>query len=235
MKRILFFCCLIINFNFLFAQNIFTEFLQIYNSYSDKNNAYYFTQGLKEYNKEGIHLKTNSAYSICFDNNEITCISQINDNLYFLSNASGYWIKNKKLKTPMKISGSYKVMDVQMQDLLRLDFVKDYKIEIQNDKFVLLKKVNKKNSYSYIKLYKDSSNFKIDILDNNQKKFKSIVYVPGVIKDLTLFTCVSIYDEFLNIGAHSDFVTLDVKPVSVSKNLFNKNYMDELITILDKQ
>lgn len=231
----------------LFSEDsdLYNEFLRIYNSYSDPSSAYFFVQELRQYNSSCELEKETSAKSINLSNSQITSVSQKNGDLYFLSTNSGYWTKNKKLKQAIKISGSYKVMDIQMQDLLRLDFQNDFEItEDFQPQSVLLKRVNKKNSYSYLRLKKSGEEqeeeknvFAVEVLDSNMKKIKSIFYESSQIKGITLFSKIAIYDEFVSAGSHYDYMTLDLKKldVKISKSLFSPNFMDELIEILEAQ
>lgn len=227
--------------------DLYNEFLRIYNLYSDPSSAYFFVQELRQYNSSGGLEKEISAKSINLSNSQITSVSQKNGDLYFLSTNSGYWTKSKKLKQAIKISGSYKVMDIQMQDLLRLDFQNDFEItEDFQPQSVLLKRVNKKNSYSYLRLNENLSGeeqdkernvFAVEVLDSNMKKIKSIFYESSQIKGITLFSKIAIYDEFVSAGSHYDYITLDLKKldVKISKSLFSLNFMDELVEILESQ
>lgn len=139
----------------------------------------------------------------------------------------------------MKISGSYKVMDIQMQDLLRLDFENDFEIDkTDNDiQSVLLKRINKKNSYSFLRLKKNENIFVIEVLDNDKQKIKSIFYESSVLNGIELFSKITIYDDFLLEKSYYEYITTNFKVINqkISKNLFNPNFMDELIKILDNQ
>ncbi len=239
-KNNIFFCIFFLMFSFFcFSEDLYNDFLKIYNSYSDEKNIFFFTQELQEYNSKKELEKQNYAKSINFGNSQITQITQTNGNLYFLSTNNGYWIKNKKLKQPMKISGSYKVMDIQMQDLLRLDFENDFEIDkTDNDiQSVLLKRINKKNSYSFLRLKKNENIFVIEVLDNDKQKIKSIFYESSVLNGIELFSKITIYDDFLLEKSYYEYITTNFKVINqkISKNLFNPNFMDELIKILDNQ
>lgn len=239
-KNNIFFYIFFLMFSFFcFSEDLYNDFLKIYNSYSDEKNIYFFTQELQEYNSKKELEKQNYAKSINFGNSQITQITQTNGNLYFLSTNNGYWIKNKKLKQPMKISGSYKVMDIQMQDLLRLDFENDFEIDkTDNDiQSVLLKRINKKNSYSFLRLKKNENIFVIEVLDNDKQKIKSIFYESSVLNGIELFSKITIYDDFLLEKSYYEYITTSFKVINqkISKNLFNPNFMDELIKILDNQ
>lgn len=239
-KNNILFCVFFLIFQFFcFSEDLYNDFLKIYNSYSNENNVYFLIQELQQYNSKNELEKQNYAKSINFGNSQITQISQKNGNLYFLSTNNGYWIKNKKLKQPMKISGSYKVMDIQMQDLLRLDFENDFEIDKTNDdiQFVLLKKTNKKNSYSFLKLKKQENIFVLEVLDNNKQKIKSIHYESSILNGIELFSKITIYDDFLLEKTYYEYITTNLKTINqkLSKNLFNPNFMEELIEILDNQ
>lgn len=220
-----------------FSEDFYSDFLKTHNAYAEKSAATFFIQSLREFNASGELLNETPAKSLCLGSSQITRISQKNGDFYFLSTKAGYWIKNKKLLQPMKISGSYKVMDIQMQDLLRLDFENDFeRIEGSSaEGYVLLKKVNKKNSYSYLKLEKPGADYRIEVLDNNRNKIKTMVYEKGTLNGVELFTRISICDDFLTAGTRYEYITKDSKTAKVSKALFSPNYMDELMERLDAQ
>lgn len=216
------------------AQDIYQDFITEYGTYENKNAAYLYTQELNKYDSSGKLLETTPAQSLVADNFEITRIKQNNGILYFLSTPSGYWIKNHKLKQPMKISGNYKVMDVQMQDLLRIDFEQDFSVSEKTSSYVLLKKKNKKNTYSFIKIQRIEEDYTAEIYDNRMQKIKTIVYKSEILDGKKAFTAIQIYDEFIESGVRFDYITTARSEVKISKSLFNPVYMDELIKKLDE-
>lgn len=233
MKKLIFTFLFLISFSLLSAEDFFSEFLSIYNSYESQTSAYFYTQKLLEYNAYGELVSETPAKSIVFDKNEISRIEQKKEPLYFLSTPAGYWIKNNKLKQPMKISGNYKVMDIQMQDLLRLDFENAFIVEEKTDSTVLLKRSNKKSTYSFIKLMQNENDFVAEIFDNKMQKIKTIKYLCSVLNGIKTFTTIQIYDEFITSGIHYDYITITQQETKVSKMLFNPIYINELIKILD--
>lgn len=233
MKKTFFTFIFLISFSLLAAEDFFTDFLSIYNSYESQTLAYFYTQKLLEYNADGQLVSETPAKSIVFDKYEISRIEQKKEPLYFLSTPAGYWIKNNKLKQPMKISGNYKVMDIQMQDLLRLDFENDFVIEEKTDSTVLLKRANKKSTYAFIKLMQNNNDFTAEIFDSKMQKIKTIRYMCSDLNGIKAFTTIQIYDEFIASGIHYDYITITQEETKVSKMLFNPIYINELIKILD--
>ena len=233
MKKALFTFIFFISFSLLSAEDFFTDFLSIYNSYESLSSAYLYTQKLLEYNADGQLVSETPAKSIVFDKYEVSRIEQKKEPLYFLSTPAGYWIKNNKLKQPMKISGNYKVMDIQMQDILRLDFENDFVIEQKTDETVFLKRANKKSTYSFIKIMQNQNDYIAEIYDNKMQKIKTIKYICSNLNEVKSFTTIQIYDEFIASGSHYDYITLAQQKTSVSKILFNPIYINELIKLLD--
>lgn len=232
-KKIYTFTVLFLIMNLSYANDLYTEFLSIYNSYESRNTTYYYGQKLLEYSADENLLSETNAKSLVIDSNEISKIEQKNGPLYFLSTPAGYWIKNNKLKQPMKIAGNYKVMDIQMQDLLKLDFENDFQLEEATETEVLLKRTNKKSTYSFITLSKNGKDYVAEIFDSKMQKIKTIRYCASILNDKPVFTTIQIYNEFIEAGMHYDYVTLLQKEAKASKTLFNPLYMDELIKILD--
>lgn len=232
MKKLIILSFLFINAT-LFSQDFYSDFLSIYNSYANLNSTYYYTQILCQYDADENLITKTPAKSIVVNNYEVTKIEEKNSALYFLSTPAGYWIMNKKLKHPLKISGTYKVMDIQMQDLLKLDLENDFAIKEKAENEVLLKRTNKKTTYAFIKIKKDKENFEAEIYDSKMQKIKTIVYENSILNGKKAFTKIQIYDDFLEKGIHYDYETLNQKEVKISKTLFNPSYMTELIRLID--
>jgi hypothetical protein len=233
MKKYLFFILLTLAaFTKASAESLYDEFLEIYDAYVSVDKACYALQKLEEYDSDDKLVLKTDADSIMCGNNEITRINRKGQDLYFLSTQSGYWIKNDKLQQPLKISGSYKVMEIQMQDLLRIDFRNDFCIDggdDGSDNTIFLKRANRKSTYSYIRLYKKNGQYRAEMLDAKKQKLKTLIYETGEINGITCFSSVSITDDVFSTGAYYKYITVSMKSVKVSKVLFNPVFMDELI------
>ena len=83
MKKFFFTFILFISFSLLSAEDFFTDFLSIYNSYESLSSAYLYTQKLLEYNADGQLVSETPAKSIVFDKYEVSRIEQKKEPLYF--------------------------------------------------------------------------------------------------------------------------------------------------------
>ncbi|MCK9170710.1 MAG: hypothetical protein M0P01_09875 [Treponema sp.] len=239
MRKYLFFILLTLAaFTEASAESLYDEFLGIYDAYASDDKTFYALQKLNEYDSNGKLVSETDADCLIYGNNEMTRINKKGQDLYFLSTASGYWIKNDKLQQPLKISGSYKVMEIQMQDLLRIDFRNDFCIDngdAESGNTILLKRTNRKNTYSYIRLNKKSGQYRAEMLDAKKQKLKTLIYETGEINGITCFSSVSITDDVFSTGAYYKYITVSMKSIKVSKVLFNPVFMDELIRFFEKK
>ena len=232
MRKLIFFVLLTLAiFTKTSAESVYDEFLKIYDAYASEDKTSYAQQKLEEYDSDGKLVSKTDADCIMCGNDEITRINKKGQDLYFLSTPSGYWIKNDKLQQPLKISGSYKVMEIQMQDLLRIDFRSDFCIDEGDDgsgNTIFLKRKNRKITYSYIRLSKKNRRYRAEMLDTKKQKL-------GEINGITCFSSVSIADDVFSTGAYYKYITVSMKSIKVSKVLFNPVFMDELIRFFEKK
>lgn len=230
-KNFIIFFNILLLYNLFAEENIYKKFISINNSLTQ--NSYLIEQRLETINKDENTQTVKKAKSIFCNNKEFTFLPD-EKKLSILSTPSGYWMKNSKTKTPIKISGNFSVDEIQMQDLLKIDYENDYKIEEQNKEFFLLKRVNKKNLYAWLKLSYDEKNNKylIFALDNKMNLIKKIIYESENIDDVICFSKIKIYNIALNTNIENIFITESIKPIKVSKSLFSSEYMDELLKCL---
>lgn len=229
MKKIFF---VIIHFLILFKvfgqSSIYQDFIDINNSFT--KDSLLVNQRLEIINTHDGSKKIKIAKSIFCERKEFTVLPE-DKNLSILSTTSGYWMKNSKTKKPIKISGSFSVDEIQMQDLLKIDYENDYEITESNLSEFLLKRKNKKISYAHLKLSYDASSkaYTVFVLDNDFKTIKKIVYEASFVDNIQCFSRIKIYNMAFNTNIENCFVTESIKPIKVSKALFVPEHMDELL------
>ena len=154
------------------------EDIKFYKDFITINNAFIGKSLLAEQTLTTYDLEKNKAEklkAVSFFSGE----SQLTyfDKSYFLGTNAGYWIMNNRMKTPLKVSGNYQVQQLEIQDILRIDFENDYLIEKNENNCVYLSRTNKKIVYPFLEVSKLSdSKYEILFKDKNGKKIKRAVY-----------------------------------------------------------
>ncbi|MBQ9239001.1 MAG: hypothetical protein IJ191_06795 [Treponema sp.] len=237
MKKILISLCLYGSLvaGVLQAQNVYDTFIALNNAYSSNTTAFYCVQLLEEYSTDGTLLSETPAVSIISGNKEITRIEQRRQPLYFLSTPHGYWIKNSKLKSPLKIAGSYKIQEVHMQDLLRIDYENDFamKEDESDNESIMLQRINKKVTYPYARLQYKDNRYVVEFLDSKKQKTKVLVYERMTVDGRDCFAKITITDTVFAPNVFYCFITTTIREIHVSDALFSHLYMDELIRVMD--
>ncbi|WP_041610419.1 hypothetical protein [Treponema brennaborense] len=127
---------------FGFSQNdisFYDEFIRINNILGTQQYVSLQKMLVAEDNK---FVDEKSAITIFSGESQVTSLS----GTYFLSTPQGYWILNGKLKSPLKISGNFQIDEMEIQDILRIDYEKNYKKAVDdNEQGLLLERVSKKN------------------------------------------------------------------------------------------
>lgn len=227
-KRIVFFI-LIISCS-LYAESFYDDFLKINNVFTE-NYGYIAKQSLIQIDSQTQEKKITNAFSLFCGNSEFTMLEKAKG-LSILSTKSGYWIKNSKTKTPIKVSGSYVIDEIQMQDILRIDFKNDYQLIEKAEQTVLLARTNKKNSYFYFeisqKVNNDEKYYVVKALDSNKNVLKEIKYFPGNVSGLFCFYKIEVRNVILNSKVISIFVTEKFLPIKIPESLFKSEYVNEL-------
>ena len=154
----------------------FKDFITINNAFIEK--SVIAEQTLTTYDLEKNKTEKLKAVSFFSGESQLTYF----DKSYFLGTNAGYWIMNNRMKTPLKVSGNYQVQQLDIQDVLRIDFEKDYLVEKNENNCVYLTRSNKKIVYPFLELSKLSdSKYEILFKDKNGKNIKRAIYKNGYI------------------------------------------------------
>lgn len=210
------------------------EDIKFYKDFITINNAFVGKSLLAEQTLTTYDLEKNKAEklkAVSFFSGE----SQLTyfDKSYFLGTNAGYWIMNNRMKTPLKVSGNYQVQQLEIQDILRIDFEKDYLIEKNENNCVYLSRTNKKILYPFLEVSKLSdSKYEILFKDKNGKKIKRAVYKNGNVSGYNCFYEIEIYDLIFNKNTYFVYITNLIKKQKLPASLFNQNQMYNLITFI---
>lgn len=210
------------------------EDIKFYKDFITINNAFIGNSLLAEQTLTTYDLEKNKAEklkAVSFFSGE----SQLTyfDKSYFLGTNAGYWIMNNRMKTPLKVSGNYQVQQLEIQDILRIDFEKDYLIEKNEENCVYLSRTNKKIVYPFLEVSKLSdSKYEILFKDKNGKNVKRAVYKNENVSGYNCFYEIEIYDLVFNKNTFFVYTTNLVKEQKLPASLFNQNQMYNLITFI---
>lgn len=230
MKKNIFVLVLLISNILAFAESsisFFNDFLSLNNALIDK--SLYMEQTLTTYDKN--HKKINQLDAISFFSNS----SQLTyfDSTYFLGTMQGYWIMNNRMRTPLKISGNYQVQEIQIQDILRIDFERDYAIEKYENDIIYLNRVNKKAVYPFLEIRRVAeSEYQILFNDKNNKNIKKAIYKKGNISGHDFFFEIEMYDMVFNKDEYFKYSTDLIKEIELPDSLFSQNQMYNLINYI---
>ena len=210
------------------------EDIKFYKDFITINNAFIGKSLLAEQTLTTYDLEKNKAEklkAVSFFSGE----SQLTyfDKSYFLGTNAGYWIMNNRMKTPLKVSGNYQVQQLEIQDILRIDFENDYLIEKNENNCVYLSRTNKKIVYPFLEVSKLSdSKYEILFKDKNGKKIKRAVYKNENVSGYNCFYEIEIYDLIFNKNTYFVYTTNLIKKQKLPASLFNQNQMHNLITFI---
>lgn len=217
-------CC------FLYGENIFENFVNIYNG----NGNNYRLIGTFTDVKDNIptvndfNLITGKDYKLMY---------YINKNLksLFLANNQGYFVQGINQQSPLKISGNYTVSGaVNASDVMSIDFYKDYEVSnIGNGGEIILKKINKSIPYAKAILKKTSFGYSIDFIDNTGKAIKRGIYILGEVSGYTCFRKIEFYNLIINTNMSTSYEIVKVEPVNISGSYFRSENMKMLFTLFD--
>ena len=210
------------------------EDIKFYKDFITINNVFIGKSLLAEqtvttYNSEKNKAEKLKAVSFFSGESQLTYF----DKSYFLGSNAGYWIMNNRMKTPLKVSGNYQVQQLEIQDILRIDFEKDYVIEKNEENCVYLTRTNKRIVYPFLEVSKLSdSKYEILFKDKNGKNIKRAVYKNRYISGYNCFYEIEIYDLIFNKNSYFVYTTNLIKEQKVPASLFNQNQMYNLITFI---
>ena len=211
----------ILSFN-LYSQNIFDDFVKIYN----RDGKNYKMSGTFTDIKDG-KKKVNNFDMIVGKNYKLMYLK--NNNTLFLANNQGYFVQSKNQVSPLKISGSYVVTGAaNMNDLMSINFTDDYKLDkVVSDEEVNLVKKNRSVPYAKTTLKKIAGGYSIDFFDNSGKVLKRGIYK---IKD-NYFNDMEFYNLIINTNASTVCNISKMEPSSSSSSYFRSENMKMLFSL----
>lgn len=205
----------------------FKEFITMNNAFIGKSLV--AEQKLTTYDLDKNKIEELQAVSFFSGESQLTYF----DKSYFLGTNAGYWIMNNRMKTPLKVSGNYQVQQLEIQDILRIDFEKDYLIEKIENNYVYLNRTNKKIVYPFLVVTKLSdTEYEILFKDKNSKDIKKAIYKKGYASGFACFYEIEIYDLVFNKNSYFVYTTNLVEEKKLPASLFNQNQMYNLINFI---
>ncbi|MEI0579630.1 hypothetical protein [Brachyspira pilosicoli] len=208
----------ILSFN-LYSQNIFEDFVRIYN----RDGKSYKMSGTFTDIKDGKKTVNNFDMIVGKD---YKLMYLKNNNTLFLANNQGYFVQSRNQVSPLKISGSYVVTGAaNMNDLMSINFTDDYKLEnIVSDEEVNLIKKNRSVPYAKAALKKIEGGYSVDFFDNSGKALKRGIYK---IKD-NYFNYMEFYNLIINTNTSTVCIISKIEPSSSSSSYFRSENMKML-------
>ncbi len=205
----------------------YMEFLKLNALYTQIEEPLLVRQEIIKYKDENTEKAKDYVYCLFHKNGQCVQIKTAKNKMqYFFASPQGYWLYTNKLKTPLKISGSYKVEEHEIQDILKIDFQNEYKIIECDDLHIVLEKVSGKSAYKFIFFeaggWKDAKeqSYSITLCDNKKNQVRRFVYHKGDVDGFTLFSQIDIYNLTFKREEHMEWHTLSVQEVSVPTSLF---------------
>ncbi|MEI0530326.1 hypothetical protein R4I97_02075 [Brachyspira pilosicoli] len=211
----------ILSFN-LYSQNIFDDFVKIYN----RDGKSYKMSGTFTDIKDGKKTVNNFDMIVGKD---YKLMYLKNNNTLFLANNQGFFVQAKNQVSPLKISGSYVVTGAaNMNDLMSINFTDDYKLEniVSSEEINLVKK-NRSVPYAKAALKKIAGGYSIDFFDNSGKPVKRGIYK---IKD-NYFKDMEFYNLIINTNISTICNISKIEPSSSSSSYFRSENMKMLFSL----
>lgn len=211
----------IISFN-LYSQNIFDDFVKIYN----RDGKSYKMSGTFTDIKDG-KKQVNNFDMIIGKDHKLMYLK--NNNTLFLANNQGFFVQSKNQVSPLKISGSYVVTGAaNMNDLMSINFTDDYKIEkVVSDQEVNLVKKNRSVPYAKATLKKTSYGYTIDFFDNSGKALKKGIYKISN----NYFNDMEFYNLIINTNTSTICHIEKIEPSTSSSSYFRSENMKMLFSL----
>ena len=213
----------ILSFN-LYSENIFDDFVNIYN----RGGKSYKLSGTFTDIKDG--KKTINNFDMIIGKDYKLMYLKDNKTL-FLANNQGFFVQGEKQVSPLKISGSYVVTGAaNMNDLMSINFSDDYKIEkeISPEEINLVKK-NRSVAYAKAVLKKTSNGYSIDFFDNSGKALKKGIYKNN--SSTGYFDYMEFYNLIINTNTSTVCKISKTEPSSSSSSYFRSENMKMLFSL----
>lgn len=221
---------LILSFNYIYCQNIFGDFVSIYNG---DGSAYRLTGTFSDI-KDSVPT-VNSFNLITGVDYKLMYFISRNTKSLFLANNQGFFVLGINQRSPLKISGNYIVTGAaNMNDVMSIDFSKDYKIEsVVNESEVVLGKLKRSVPYAKAILKKTSFGYSIDFLDNSGEAIKRGIYRIGVTSGYSGFKKMEFYNLVINTNISTIYDIYKIEILNVSSSYFRSENMRMLFTLFD--
>lgn len=219
---------------FLFSQEKiddtdYKEFLKLNAGYTEAEDSFLTKQSIIKYEKNLKPIYSDSSYCLFHKNGQCVQIKSKNKIQYFFSSDQGYWLYNKNLKTPLKISGSYKIEEFEIQDILKTNFKADYKLISYEDGIFTLERQNQKAVYKFIFLAKKDKNiFELQFTDVRKVPIRKLVYHVSVVDGYLCFKKIDVYNLIFDKDSYSSWITENVRKVDISSSLFSFSQIKHL-------
>ena len=211
----------ILSFN-LYSQNIFDDFVKIYN----RDGKSYKMSGTFTDIKDG-KKKVNNFDMIVGKDYKLMYLK--NNNTLFLANNQGFFVQSRNQTSPLKISGSYVVTGAaNMNDLMSINFTDDYKLDkVVSDEEINLVKKNRSVPYAKATLKKIAGGYSVDLCGSRSIKKKRGIYK---IKD-NYFNDMEFYNLIINTNTSTICNISKIEPSSSSSAYFRSENMKMLFSL----
>ena len=170
-----------------------------------------------------------TAYCLFHKNGQCVRMKTKSGVQYFFSSDQGYWLLTKKLKSPLKISGSYKVEEFEIQDILKIDFSSAYRIADSTDGVVTLERTSSKAAYTFVLFEKtDTDTFELTFTDTKKNPVRKLRYVCGTVDGYECFKFIDIYNLLFHTDTVSSWITERITAVDIPAALFQYSHIKAL-------
>jgi hypothetical protein len=223
------------------AHDMLNTFISINDTFNNQQRALLAGQVLQIIINNNTIKSEIEAYTLFSREGQLTRIKENSGYTYFLATSRGYWLYNKKLRSPLKISGNYQVAEIEIQDIFRIDYAQDY-LAIAFDDIsgtVLMERTTRKMAYPYIRISKPSGDdtsiniFEVCFMDRTQKPVRTLRFIPGNVNGYYCFETIEVYNAVFERTESAQYITQSVKTVSFPSALLNESQMIQLASYMD--
>jgi hypothetical protein len=223
------------------ARDMLSGFISINDAYDVRSGALLAGQVLQIVINGGTIKSETKTYTVFSRQGELTRINENSGYAYFLATPRGYWLYNKKLRSPLKVSGNYQISEIEIQDIFRIDYAEDYSALTFDDanETVLMERANRKMAYPYILISKPAIEgasagiFEVCFMDRTKKPVRTLRFISGVVDGYTCFKTIEVYNAAFDKTESARYITQSMKAASVPAALFNESQMIQLASYID--
>lgn len=205
------------------------DFSTIHTAYIQEGKTFLTELQTIQYDESNNKVSDDIAYGLFTEAEKMVRIENETGPQYFLSTAQGYWTFNSKLRSSLKISGSFKTEEVEIQDILQIDLLTEYKIvEDIDDTQILLERSSTKMAYPFIRLSKlNDAEYELIYMDRQKTPIRKIIYNAGTVDGFYMFSSLNITNLIFSKG-YSVWQTIGIEEVSVPPIFFLHSQMAQL-------